>query len=141
MKVKEMVAQVRALKHGESKSDAEAFEELATLVEKGDWKGASKRYRQMDTYNREAISTNLSTEIRSRGAGSRFIVTASVKLEGYKKVFKKGFGPGVVATIDLEFPGDTSKEHMAIGVAQQSHEIIDQIVKVVFSEPRREKVL
>ena len=124
----------------ESNEDRADIKNLVALVKVEDWKAAKKFMRGLDTFVREGIPSEVYSEINTRGAGSKKVVTASVRLKDCKKVFKKGFEPGVIATVDLEFPGDATQENIAMGIAMKGEDIVAQFVDVEYSDVKEIKL-
>lgn len=140
MKKTDMIDHILRDLDTESPSDRKQFRHLANKVRKGKWKEAKKALREMDTFNREAISNEVYNEINIRGAGSKRIVEAHVRLKDCKKVFKEGFPSGVVAMVTLEFPGDMTDDQIAMGVGCQDDKIIKQAVEVIYEDKGKVKL-
>lgn len=138
---KKMAKIVREAKKHEHKADKATLEELAVLIEKGKWKEAAKFFDYMDTFVRE-ISTlgEVQHFLHIKAAGFKMVVTGTMRIKGSKRNYVEGLGPGVVAKMEWELPGDMPEHRAAAALMFAEKDFIKDVVEVELSEPRRVEV-
>jgi len=115
-------------------ADRKALRRMAIILERGDHKKALEYGQSMDTACREYVPDKVWHYLRVKVAGGVRTVTAHIRLKNCKKVFKKGFRPGVVSTIDLEFPADVPEDKLGLNLMLGHHKVLDEVVEVVYAE-------
>jgi len=127
---------IEATAKRESTSDAKDMRQLAQMVKKGKYKEAYKFYRSLDTFVREGIPEKAIVYLNLNQSKTRKVVDVALKLKDCKRIFKKGFNPGVLFTAELEFSGNATDEQIAMGLIEQERRIIKDLIEFEFSDVR-----
>ncbi len=123
---KKIAKQLRRIAKGESLFDAKQFRELAVVVESGDMKKAWKVYKNMETFNREAIHGDLLNFLYiNRTKGKKHI---SVKIKtGDKMLYKT----------ELTFPTDADDQEMGMAIVHWESEQRKELLSFEYGDVKK----
>jgi hypothetical protein len=138
---KEIARQLRAVASTESPCDKKEMRKLAKLIQDGKNKEAYKFFHSMDTFVREGVPEKVYQYIMLNRVKSRKFVDVTVKLRGCKEKIgtKEGFGAGEIFKAAFEFPGNASNEEIAIGIMNTEKKIIEDLIEIEYSEPKKRR--
>jgi len=132
---------IEATAKRESTSDAKDMLQLAQMIKKGQHKEAYEFYRSLDTFVREGIPEKAIVYLSLNQSKTRKVIDIALKFKGCKKIFKKGFKPGVLFRAELEFSGNATDEQIAMGLLEQERRLIKELIEFEFSDVRSYRVL
>ena len=114
--------------------DRPCVNEVIGLLRQEDYKGARKAMKACDTYVREGFPDAVSSHVAIQAAGGVRKILAAVVIKGSKRVYKKGWRPGVVAMSSVEFPKDARDRDIALSLVHYEEQLLKQTIGVEFKE-------
>jgi len=134
MDCKAAAKELRRIARGESKHNAKEFRELAAVVQTGDLKKAWRRYRAMDTFNREAINGDLMVFLYVNRTKGKKVVPVRIMLTSTKSGDEK-----LYVETELTFPVDADDDEMARAIMFWEDEQKKELLRFDYGDIKRRR--
>ena len=122
-----------------SNDDRQDVIAVAMDVKAGKLDDARKKMRSLDTYIRECFPKEAWQFVSLNTSAGRRSFTAVLKLKGADKVYHEDWAPGVVAKVQMDFPGDASDHQVSQGLVREESDLINSLVEVEYEDGKLEE--